>query len=58
MTGLRLLRQARTIEDTALCGTEQRTKKCAFHGERESMTEPALIVVTLGACLDGPRTRI
>jgi hypothetical protein len=49
--------ETRNIEDAGRRGAEQRTKKCTFHGERENMREPALIVVTLGACLDGPRTR-
>ena len=49
--------ETRTIEGAAPCGTEQRIKLCAFHGERESMRESALIAVTLGECLDGPRTR-
>src|ERR1022692_80903 len=46
--------RTRTVEGAALCGTKQRIKLCAFNGERESMKEPALIAVTLGACLDGP----
>jgi hypothetical protein len=47
-------RRART--DAGRCGTDQRTKM-HIHGERENMREPALIAVTLGACLDGPSTR-
>jgi hypothetical protein len=49
----------RTIEGAAVCGTrtEDRGMRIQFHCERESMREPALIVVTLGACPDGPHTR-
>src|SRR5580658_7353801 len=49
--------EIRTIEGAALCDAGQRIKLCAFHGERASMSEHALIVVTPGACLDGPHTR-
>jgi hypothetical protein len=57
LSGGRREPETRTIEGAAACGTEQRIKLCAFHGERESMRESAPIVVTLGECLDGPRTR-
>jgi hypothetical protein len=57
LSGGRREPETRTIEGAAPCGTEQRIKLCAFHGERESMRESALIVVTLGECLEGPRTR-